>query len=56
MELGLKTGWFYADIGLPATVGMWLLIREAKGRSTTELDELFERKIKPRRFSKAETE
>ncbi|KAM0425875.1 hypothetical protein ACHAPT_008813 [Fusarium lateritium] len=52
---GLKTGWFYAGIGLPATIGMWLLIPETKGRSTAELDELFERKIKPWRFSEAET-
>lgn len=24
----LKTGWFYAGVGLPFTVGMWLLIPE----------------------------
>ena len=27
----LKTGWFYAGLGLPATAGMWLLIPETKG-------------------------
>ncbi|KAJ4237546.1 hypothetical protein NW757_013282 [Fusarium falciforme] len=27
---GLKTGWFYAGIGFPATIGMWLLIPETK--------------------------
>uniref|UniRef100_A0A8H7NHC2 Major facilitator superfamily (MFS) profile domain-containing protein n=1 Tax=Bionectria ochroleuca TaxID=29856 RepID=A0A8H7NHC2_BIOOC len=52
---GLKISWFYAGIGFPAMVGMWLLIPESKGRSTAELDELFERKIKPWRFSQAET-
>ncbi|KAF5004462.1 hypothetical protein FDECE_9042 [Fusarium decemcellulare] len=52
---GLKTGWFYAGIGLPAVIGMWLLVPETKGRSTAELDELFERKIKAWRFSETET-
>ncbi|CAG7915558.1 unnamed protein product [Penicillium olsonii] len=51
----LKTGWFYAGIGLPFVVGMWLLIPETAGRSAAELDELFERKIKPWRFHKTET-
>ncbi|KAH6984030.1 hexose transporter [Ilyonectria destructans] len=52
---GLKTGWFYAGVGLPFTIGMWLLIPETAGRSAAELDELFERKIKPWRFHKTET-
>ncbi|KAJ4191822.1 hypothetical protein NW767_010728 [Fusarium falciforme] len=52
---GLKTGWFYAGIGFPATIGMWLLIPETKQRSTAELDELFERKIKAWRFAGTET-
>ncbi|KUL83248.1 hypothetical protein ZTR_10464 [Talaromyces verruculosus] len=51
----LKTGWFYAGVGLPFTVGMWLLIPETANRSTAEIDELFERKIKPWRFHKTET-
>ena len=28
---GLKTGWFYAGIGLPFAIGMWLLIPETAG-------------------------
>ncbi|KAK4119734.1 general substrate transporter [Parathielavia appendiculata] len=52
---GLKTGWFYAGVGLPFMVGMWLLIPETARRSAAELDELFERKIKPWRFHKTET-
>jgi hypothetical protein len=28
---GLKTGWFYAGVGAPFVVGMWLLIPETKG-------------------------
>ncbi|KAJ5984667.1 general substrate transporter [Penicillium waksmanii] len=52
---GLKTGWFYFGVGLPFVVGMWLLIPETSGRSAAELDELFERKIKPWRFHKTET-
>ncbi|KAJ5875474.1 uncharacterized protein N7473_012821 [Penicillium subrubescens] len=51
----LKTGWFYAGLGLPFVAGMWLLIPETTGRSGAELDELFERKIKPWRFHKTET-
>ncbi|KAK4042811.1 putative hexose transporter [Parachaetomium inaequale] len=52
---GLKTGWFYAGVGLPFMLGMWLLIPETSRRSSAELDELFERKIKPWRFHKTET-
>ncbi|KAI9147043.1 MFS transporter fmqE [Paramyrothecium foliicola] len=51
----LKTGWFYAGIGLPFVVGMWLLIPETKGRSAAELDELFESKVKHWRFHKTKT-
>jgi hypothetical protein len=28
---GHKTGWFYAGVGLPFTVWMWLLISETSG-------------------------
>ncbi|KAM5343675.1 hypothetical protein ACJ41O_012212 [Fusarium nematophilum] len=52
---GFKTGWFYAGVGLPFVIGMWLLIPETKGRSAAELDELFERKIPAWRFHKTET-
>ncbi|KAJ5635166.1 uncharacterized protein N7484_008479 [Penicillium longicatenatum] len=52
---GYKTGWFYAGVGLPFVIGMWLLIPETAGRSAAELDELFERKIKPWRFHMTET-
>jgi hypothetical protein len=27
----LKTGWFYAGLGLPFVAGMWLLIPETTG-------------------------
>ncbi|KAH8879716.1 putative transporter [Thozetella sp. PMI_491] len=52
---GFKTGWFYAGVGLPFTLGMWFLIPETAGRSAAELDELFERKIPAWRFHKTET-
>ncbi|UPK93075.1 hypothetical protein LCI18_004010 [Fusarium solani-melongenae] len=52
---GLKTGWFYAGLGLPFTVAMWFLIPETSSRSPAELDELFERKVRPWRFHKTET-
>ncbi len=48
-------GWFFAGIGFPFTLGMWFLIPETAGRSVAELDELFERKIKPWRFHKTTT-
>ncbi|KAL2811391.1 general substrate transporter [Aspergillus granulosus] len=54
-DWGLKTGWFYAGAGLPFTIAIWFLIPETAGRSTAELDELFERKIKPWRFHKTTT-
>ncbi|KAF6802055.1 MFS alpha-glucoside [Colletotrichum sojae] len=52
---GFKTGFFYAGVGAPFVAGMWFLIPEVAGRSAAELDELFERKIKPWRFHKTET-
>ncbi|KAH8882381.1 general substrate transporter [Thozetella sp. PMI_491] len=52
---GFKTGWFYAGVGLPFTIGMWLLIPETAGRSAAELDELFERKVPAWRFKTTET-
>lgn len=30
-DWGLKTGWFYAGVGLPFAIGMWLLIPETAG-------------------------
>ncbi|WKT53474.1 Major facilitator, sugar transporter-like [Fusarium oxysporum f. sp. vasinfectum] len=52
---GFKTGWFYAGVGLPFLVGTWLLLPDTSGRTAAEVDELFERKIKPWRFSKTST-
>ncbi|KAK1488814.1 sugar transporter [Colletotrichum abscissum] len=52
---GLKTGWFYAGVGLPFVIGIWFLIPDTAGRSAAELDELFERKIKPWQFHKIQT-
>ncbi|KAL2831035.1 general substrate transporter [Aspergillus pseudoustus] len=52
---GLKTCWFFAGVGLPFTIAIWFLIPETAGRSAAELDELFERKVKPWRFHKETT-
>lgn len=30
-DWGLKTGWFYAGLGLPFTIAMWFLIPETAG-------------------------
>ncbi|RSL46603.1 hypothetical protein CEP53_010268 [Fusarium sp. AF-6] len=52
---GLKTSWLFAGLGAPFTLAMWFLIPETAGRSAAELDELFERKIKPWLFHKTVT-
>ncbi|KAF2649964.1 general substrate transporter [Lophiostoma macrostomum CBS 122681] len=52
---GLKTCWFFAGVGAPFTIGMWFIIPETAGRTHAELDELFERKIRPWQFSKTVT-
>ncbi|PVH76576.1 general substrate transporter [Cadophora sp. DSE1049] len=52
---GLKTSFFFTGVGFPFTLAIWFLIPETSNRSAAELDELFERKIKPWRFSKTET-
>ncbi|KAH7119243.1 general substrate transporter [Dactylonectria macrodidyma] len=52
---GLKAAWFFAGTGVFFTVAMWFLIPETAGRSSAELDELFERKIKPWQFHKTTT-
>ncbi|KAF5529487.1 maltose permease [Fusarium napiforme] len=44
---GFKTGWFYAGVGLPFLIGTWLLLTDISGRSAADVDELFERKVKP---------
>ncbi|KAF4332130.1 maltose permease [Fusarium beomiforme] len=51
----LRTGFFYAGVGLPWAMGTWLLVPETARRSPAELDELFERKIKACRFHTTET-
>ncbi|KAL4877007.1 general substrate transporter [Aspergillus karnatakaensis] len=51
----LKTSWFFSGLGLPFVIAMWFSIPETAGRSAAELDELFERKIKPWRFHKTKT-
>ncbi|KAK7222342.1 hypothetical protein V2G26_010345 [Clonostachys chloroleuca] len=51
----LKTGWFYAGLGLIGTVVMWLMFPETKGRSAAELDELFESKTKAWKFKTTKT-
>ncbi|KAH7381976.1 general substrate transporter, partial [Cadophora sp. MPI-SDFR-AT-0126] len=52
---GLKTCWFFAGTGAPFVVGAWFLVPETLHRSSGELDELFERKIKPRYFARTTT-
>ncbi|GKT47982.1 MFS transporter fmqE [Colletotrichum spaethianum] len=51
----LRTAFFYVGVGLSFVVVMWFLIPETKGRSSAELDELFESGVKDWRFHKTQT-
>lgn len=42
-------------LGAPFAVASWFIIPETKGRTSPELDELFENKVRPWRFHKTKT-
>ncbi|RSH83832.1 hypothetical protein EHS25_005447 [Saitozyma podzolica] len=52
---GLRSAFFYAAAGFPMTIIGYFIFPETNRRSPAELDELFERKIKPWRFHKTKT-
>ena len=49
-NLGAKTGFVYAGIALVATFVSYLYIPEMKGRTTAEIDEMFELRLPARHF------
>jgi len=55
-NLGLKTAFFFAGISAPVIIAAWFMIPETSRRSPAELDELFERGIRPWRFASTKTQ
>ncbi|KAM5369995.1 hypothetical protein ACJZ2D_008678 [Fusarium nematophilum] len=49
---GAKTGFFWAGGCLISAIFAYFCVPEPKGRTTAEMDILFEKRISPRRFSK----
>ncbi|WWD19437.1 hypothetical protein CI109_103897 [Kwoniella shandongensis] len=47
---GLKTCFFFAGISLPVCIAAFFIIPDTSKRTPAELDEMFEKKIKPWRF------
>lgn len=52
---GSKIGLFFGPLAVLFTILVWFAVPETKGRSYTELDELFERRVPAWRFSKERT-
>lgn len=52
---GLHIGYFWAGLCALSLVIVWFAVPEIKGRSHSEIDELFERRITPRKFHKTLT-
>ncbi|RSH89198.1 hypothetical protein EHS25_002310 [Saitozyma podzolica] len=47
---GVKTGFFFAGTGLVVCVIGWFIIPEVAQRTPAEINELFEKKVSPRKF------
>lgn len=54
-NLGQKTGLFFGGLSWLYLIPLFFLFPETKGRTYQELDELFERNIKPWDFAKTKT-
>lgn len=44
---GLKTAFFFAGVGAPFCLGAIFIMPDTSRRTAAELDEMFEKKIKP---------
>ncbi|KAJ4327737.1 hypothetical protein N0V84_001846 [Fusarium piperis] len=53
---GAKTGFFWAGGCLISTIFAFFCVPESKGRTTAEMDILFEKNISPRHFSKTKVD
>lgn len=47
---GVKTGFFFAGTGLPSVVIAWFILPEVSRRTPAEIDEMFDKKVHPRKF------
>ncbi|WVQ85760.1 hypothetical protein IAT38_007927 [Cryptococcus sp. DSM 104549] len=52
----VKTGFFFAGTGSIATVVGWFILPEVARRTPAEIDEMFEKRVNPRKFKKYVTE
>lgn len=46
----VRASWFFVCTGLPGTIAAWFLLPEIARRTPSEIDELFEKGVKPRQF------
>lgn len=56
INLGLKTAFFFAGISAPIIIAAWFMLPETANRSPADLDELFERNIRPWKFATTKTQ
>lgn len=53
---GPKAGLFFAGTGTIVVVVAWFILPEVAQRTTSEIDEMFEKKVPPRQFKNYVTE
>lgn len=53
---GPKAGLFFAGTGTIVVVIAWFILPEVAQRTTSEIDEMFEKKVSPRKFKNYVTE
>ncbi|CAH0004304.1 unnamed protein product [Clonostachys byssicola] len=55
LALNIKACFIFGALSVPCCILMWLYVPETKGRSTAEIDELYERRIPAWKWSKTRT-
>lgn len=55
-NLGGKMGWIFMALSIVAVVVLWLELPETKDRSSSAIDELFQKKVPARKFADFEVE
>jgi len=56
VKLNLRTTFVFGAFSVPICICMWIFLPETKGRSSAEIDELYERRIPPSKWSTTTTE
>ncbi|KAK8869487.1 hypothetical protein IAR55_000052 [Kwoniella newhampshirensis] len=56
IQWNVKTGFFFAGTGTVAVIVGWFILPEVARRSPAEIDEMFEKKVPPRKFKDYVTE